>query len=304
MHVHAPASSLSRHRRSLAVVLALSASYMLLEAVGGWLVGSLALLADAGHMLSDVAALGLSLFAVRVAQRPPTPRRTYGFYRTEILAALVNGAALLALAGWIVVEALERWQRPYEVAAAPMMAIAAGGLAVNLFGMRLLAAGRRESLNLRGAWLHLVTDTLGSAQALVAGALIWWRGWLWADPLASALIALLVVFSAWSLVRESVAVLMEGAPGHIDVDAVREAMLAQPGVSSVHDLHVWTITSGMESLSAHVVVEGRRHRQVLEELRALLEERFGIDHQTLQLEGSDYPEHPSCEEGATREARS
>ena len=257
---------------------------MVAEAVGGVLTRSLALLADSAHMLSDVAALGLSLFAVRMAQRPPTRQRTFGYYRTEILAALVNGAALLTISVFVLLEAVERWQNPRSIESAGMMVIAAGGLLVNLAGLWLLSAGRHGSLNMRGAWLHLMTDTLGSVQALAAGAVIWAWGWLWADPLASVLIAGLVIYSAWKLVREAVGVLMEGVPGHIDVDEVRNAILEVPGVESVHDLHVWTITSGLDSLSAHVVAAREQDARVLPEIRTTLRRRFGIDHQTIQLE--------------------
>src|SRR5215218_5105638 len=273
------------NRRRLAWTLGLAASYMLAEAVGGWLTGSLSLLADAGHMLSDAAALGLSLFAMWIAQRPPTPRRTWGYYRTEILAALANGATLVAISVWVAVEAVERFRDPLEVDAPVMMAIAVGGLAVNLTGLALLSGGRNESLNVRGAWLHVLTDALGSVQAIAAGALIWAYGWNWADPVASILISLLVVYSAWHLLKETVGVLMEGTPAHIDLDEVRNALAGLPGVCGVHDLHVWTITSGMEALSAHlVVVEEASTTTLLRQVQSSLHDRFGIHHATVQIE--------------------
>lgn len=297
-HSHAPVASgqstLAHHRRSLTIALVLVSGYMVAEAIGGLLTGSLALLADAGHMLSDAAALGLSLFALRIARRPATRERTYGFHRTEILAALINGAALIALSIFIFVEAVERFQSPSEVRGGALMAVAAGGLAVNLTALRVLNAGRKESLNLRGAWLHVLTDTLGSVQAIAAGALIWAFEWYWADPVASVLIGLLVIFSAWSLVRESVGVLMEGTPGHIDVGAVQREILDAPGVASMHDLHVWSITSGMESLSAHVVVDAASDSDVLGEIRGRLSERFGIDHVTIQLEPEGFDDCDGC----------
>lgn len=270
-------------------MLVLSAAYMVAEAVGGLLTGSLALLADAGHMFSDVAALGLSLFAIWIAQRPPTSTRTYGYYRTEILAALANGAALVALSVYILFEAYERFWNPAEVEAPLMMAIAAGGLVVNLVGLQILSGGRTGNLNVRGAWLHVLTDALGSAQAVLAGGLIWAFGWTWVDPLASVLIALLVIYSSWSLLRESVGVLMEGVPRHIDVDDVRDTLAGIPGVSGVHDLHVWTITSGMEALSAHLVVREGDERQILllPQVRKVLHDRFGIHHVTVQVETDD-----------------
>jgi cobalt-zinc-cadmium efflux system protein len=273
------------HERRLLWTLGLAAVYMLAEAIGGWLAGSLALLADAGHMLSDVAALGLSLFAIRIARRPPTPTRTWGYHRTEILAALVNGATLVAISIYIVVEACRRLAAPPEVNAPAMMAIAAGGLLFNLAGMQLLAGGREGNLNVRGAWLHVATDALGSLQTIVAGGLIWWLGWRWADPAASILIAALVIYSSWSLLRDSVTVLMEGVPRHLDVVEVREALVGVPGVVGVHDLHVWTITSGREALSAHLVVgEASPRAQTLEQVRETLAGRFGIRHVTVQLE--------------------
>jgi cobalt-zinc-cadmium efflux system protein len=258
---------------------------MLAEVAGGWLTGSLALLADAGHMLSDVAALGLSLCAIRIARRPPTPTRTWGYHRTEILVALVNGATLLAISIYIAAEALRRLSAPPAVDAPAMMAVAGGGLLFNLIGMQLLAGGRDHSLNVRGAWLHVATDALGSLQTIVAGGLIWWLGWRWADPVASLLIAALVIYSSWMLLRDAVAVLMEGVPRHLDVVEVREALAGVPGVVGVHDLHVWTITSGREALSAHLVVEEASPRGgTLEQVRDTLAGRFGIRHVTVQLE--------------------
>ena len=278
------AGGAAANERGLMLTLVLAAVYMLAEAVGGALTGSLALLADAGHMLSDVAALGLSLFAIRIARRPPTPKRTYGHHRTEILAALANGATLVGLSLYIVFEACRRLAEPPAVNALWMMGIAAGGLCFNLIGLRLLAAGR-DNLNVRGAWLHVATDALGSAQTIVAGALIWAFGWRWADPVASILIALLVIYSSWALLREAIGVLMEGVPAHLDVIEVRAALAGVPGVIGVHDLHVWTITSGREALSAHLVVEDATARAgTLDSVRETLHARFGIHHVTVQLE--------------------
>jgi cobalt-zinc-cadmium efflux system protein len=285
-HGHGDRASVGEgHERRLLWTLALAAAYMLAEAIGGWLTGSLALFADAGHMLSDVAALGLSVFAIRIARRPPTLTRTYGHYRTEILAALVNGAMLVAISIYVIVEACRRLGAPPEVNAPVMMAVAGGGLLFNIVGMQLLAAGRQESLNVRGAWLHVATDALGSFQTIVAGALIWWLGWRWADPAASIVIALLVIWSSWSLLRDAVAVLMEGVPRHLDVVEVRDALTGVPGVVGVHDLHVWTITSGREALSAHLVVgEASARAKTLEQVRGTLAQRFGIKHVTVQIE--------------------
>jgi cobalt-zinc-cadmium efflux system protein len=258
---------------------------MVAEVVGGLLTNSLALLADAGHMLSDVAALGLSLFAVWVAERPPNPKRTFGYYRAEILAALVNGATLVAISVFIFVEAYRRLWQPPAVQGAAMMSIAVGGLFVNILMLGILHKGREENLNVRGAWLHVLTDALGSIGAIAAGLLIWFRGWNWVDPLASVLIGCLVVFSSWRLLVESVSVLMESAPRGIDVDQVQRAMLQIPGVRAIPDLHVWTITSGLDALSAHVVAtNGQAHARLLANLRSVLREQFGIHHVTIQIE--------------------
>ena len=281
--------------RRLAITLGLIAAYMVAEVVGGLLTGSLALLADAGHMLSDAAALGLSLFAARVARRPPARHRSYGYYRAEILAALANGATLLAVSVWVVVEAVRRLGSPPEVLGGAMAGVALGGLLVNLLALKILAPGRSESLNVRGAWLHVMTDALGSVAAVAAGLLVWGFGWGWADPVASILISLLVVYSGWDLLREATAILMESVPKGIDPDAVREALLQVPGAVGVHDLHIWAITGELVSLSAHLVIaEERPYVELLREARHLLHERFGIDHVTLQLEPVGFEERETA----------
>ncbi len=286
-------SGAAENRKRLAAVLLLVGGYMLAEILGGLWTNSLALLADAGHMFSDAAALGLSLFALWFAGRPPSPRSTYGYYRMEILAAVANGAALVAVSIFVFLEACHRFLDPPQVRGAAMMGIAAGGLVVNLFGLSILGKGRQESLNVRGAWLHVLSDTLGSLGAIAAGGLIWGFGWTWADPAVSVLIGLLIIYSSWRLLAEAVAVLMESAPRGTDVDQVLRAMAGVAGVREVHDLHVWTITSGMDSLSAHVIVqEGRPHGALLGELRKLLHARFGIDHVTIQIEPEDFEDCP------------
>src|SRR5436305_9070473 len=284
-HGHGHADPSAANLRRLAIVLGLSFAYMLAEVVGGLLSNSLALLADAGHMLSDVAAIGLSLFAMWIARKPPTPRRTFGYHRVEILAALANGGTLVAISIYIFVEAWHRLSHPPEVRAPLMMAVAAGGLVVNLAALGVLHGGQGENLNMRGVWLHTLTDALGSLQAVGAGLCIWAFGWTLADPIASAAIGLLVIYSSWALLRETLSVLMESAPGHIDVDEVRATLLDCGEVRAVHDLHVWTITSGRESLSAHVVTaDGRTPRELLNEIRGRLHDRFGIHHVTIQVE--------------------
>ncbi len=279
-HSHARHASVRRLRWTLGLV----ALYMVAEAVGGLLTGSLALLADASHMLTDAASLGLALFALGMAQRPSTPERTFGWHRTEILAALANGLLLVAVSVAILIEAWGRLSAPHPINGEAMMWIAVGGLVVNLLGLRILHGSRADSLNLRGAWLHVLADTLGSVQAILAGLLVWRLGWLWADPVASVLIALLVAGSAWKLLAESVHVLLEGTPSRLDEPEIRAALLDVEGVVEVHDLHVWTITSGFDALSVHARVEGRDRDSVLDELRITLRERFQLDHATIQLE--------------------
>jgi cobalt-zinc-cadmium efflux system protein len=282
-------------QKRLTWTLAIVLVYMAAEVAGGILTHSLALLADAGHMLSDAASLGLALFAGWIAQRPRTAERTFGYHRTEILAALANGITLVAIAVYILIEAWGRVRHPVAVRGELMMWIAVGGLVANLAGMVILHGGRNASINIRGAWLHVISDALGSVQTVVAGALIWAFGWNWADPVASILVAALVVASAWSLLREAVGVLMEGTPAHVDTRAVKEVIAGVDGVREVHDLHVWTITSGFVSLSAHVVVPARAPESVLEDVRGVVRERFGIEHSTIQLERSEGSAHGDCD---------
>ena len=290
-HHHGHAHRSQANQRRLGATLLLAACYMVAEAVGGWLTNSLALLADAGHMLSDVAALGLSYFAVWISGRPSPAHRTYGYYRAEILAALANGATLVALSLFIVFEAFQRILSPPEVQGDVMMWIAVGGLLVNLAGLWILHAGREESLNVRGAFLHVLSDALGSVAVIAAGLLIWAFQWQLADPIASAVLALLIIYSSWRLLAESVSVLMENAPAGVNVDEVHSAMAQTHGILEVHDLHVWTITSGLVALSAHVVVEDRRsYSSALKDLREMLHKRFGIDHITIQVEPEDFGE--------------
>jgi cobalt-zinc-cadmium efflux system protein len=284
---HEHSHSRSSRTGSLAGALALVLGYTAAEFIGGWLSGSLALLADAGHMVSDAAALALTLLAIRFASRPPTPDRTYGYHRAEILAALANGVTLVVIALFIVVEAYDRLQNPRDIASGLMVSVATGGLAVNLAGLWILRGGHSHDLNVRGAWLHVLTDALGSIQAIVAGLLIWVYGWIWVDPIASILIATLVIYSSWTLIRQSVGVLMEGTPSHIEVGAVRAALEDLPDVCGVHDLHVWTITSGFVALSTHIDVdEGADMAAVLKSAERLLAGRFTIRHTTIQIDRS------------------
>lgn len=288
---HAPAPSRARSRRRLAAALALVATYMLAEAAAGWWTGSLALLADAGHMLADAGALGLALFALWLAERPAPAAHTFGYRRAEILAALANGVTLIVVAILIAFEAIGRLGAPPPVAGATALAVATGGLAVNLAALALLHGARDAGLNLRGAWLHAASDALGSLGAMAAGAAIWLADLRIADPLASLAIAALVLRAAWALLRETVDVLLEAAPPHLDVETLRSALEAEPGVASVHDLHVWTITSGMVSLSCHVEgAQGADSHELLGRLTHTLRERFAIQHATIQLEPEGFRE--------------
>jgi cobalt-zinc-cadmium efflux system protein len=285
-HRHGRASD---SRRRLSLVLVLTANYMVAETLGGWWTGSLALLADAGHMLTDVAALTLALMAVWFGARPATSSKTFGYYRLEIIAALVNGVALIVISLLIFYEAYQRWSSPPLVRSNVMMVVATGGLAVNLICAWILHGRHEIDLNIRGVWLHVMGDALGSVAAIIAGALMSLYGWYTADPLFSMLIGLLIVWSSWTLIRESTNVLLEGTPAHINLAAVEDAILETQGVNDVHDLHVWTITSGREALSAHVIHSHTIVQpELLRELRAKLHDRFGVDHLTIQMQTPDF----------------
>lgn len=272
----------------LKIALGLTFVYMLAEAIGGWLTNSLALIADAGHMLTDVAALTLTLAAIWFASRPATARKTFGYYRLEILAAFINGIALVLLSIWVIYEAIERWQAPPEINGSQLTVIAVGGLIVNVIAAKLLHAGHKHDLNMRGAWLHVMGDMLGSVTAIAAGALIAAFGWLWADPACSVLISLIIIAGAWRLILDSVNVLLEGTPGHIDLSAVEQTIVETDGVAGVHDLHVWTISSGKDALSAHISHDPEiAHSELLISVRERLNTRFGIEHLTIQMETID-----------------
>jgi cobalt-zinc-cadmium efflux system protein len=271
-------------RRRLTTVFAITAAVMLVEAVGGWVAASLALLADAGHMLADFSGIGLALVVSHLADRPATPRRSYGLLRLEILAALVNGAVLLAIAIGIGVEAVRRFGSPAPVNSGLLLAVAGAGLVANAAGAAILHRGHRHSLNQRGAYLHVVSDLLGSVGALVAGLIIQFTGWTRADPLVSLFIGALILAGAWRLVKESADVLLEATPAHISLSDVHDRMASVPGVSSVHDLHVWTVTSGVVAMSGHLVVRNpTEHQRVLETVQDRLG-RMGIEHVTVQIE--------------------
>ena len=279
----------SSNWRRLSVVLILTAAYMVAELAGAWWTGSLALLADAGHMFTDVAALILALTAVWFASRPATSKKTFGYYRLEIIAALVNGVALVVISLMIFYGAYERWLDPPVIRTGPMMAVAAGGLAVNLICAWILRGRHEIDLNIRGAWMHVMGDALGSVAAILAGACMALFGWYAADALFSVVISLLIIWGSIRLIRESTNVLLEGTPAHINLAAVEDAILATDGVSDVHDLHVWTITSGRDALSAHVIhARSISQPDLLRELRTKLHDRFGVDHLTIHMETPDF----------------
>ena len=275
-------------RRQLALALGLTGSYCVVEFVGGWFTNSLALLSDAGHMLSDVTAMGLSLFAAYISTLPVTSQKTFGYYRAEILAAFLNGLALWLVAGIIFREAYYRFFSPPEVHGQGMILIAGVGLLVNLLTAWMLHGAHEANINLRGVFLHVLSDALGSVGALVAGALILWTNWQRADPVTSVLIGFLILLSSFSLVRESVDILMQATPRHLDLAEVQRTLAEVAGVARVHDLHVWTLTSGLFTLTAHVVVNGAHdHHALLNALEQVIQQRFGIDHTTIQLEPQD-----------------
>ena len=279
-------------RRRLAVVLGLTCAYLAIEVAAGVLTGSLALLADAGHMLTDVAGLILALAAMSFAERRPSPRRTYGYHRVEILAALINGIVLLAVAGYILAEAWDRFRTPHPVASVPVLAVAAAGLLVNMAGALLLHRGSQASLNVRGAYNEVLADAVSSVGVIAGAGVITATGWYWVDPLVAVGIAFFVLPRTWALLREAVQVLLEGTPREVDIQALRAAMEAVPGVKAVHDLHVWTLTSGVHALSAHAVLrEGAAHGQVLSDLRIRVTEGFPIRHVTVQIEERCCGEH-------------
>lgn len=288
-HSHAPpqagGSAGARHRRSLTWTLALTATYLVVEVVGALITGSLALLADAAHMMTDVGGLALALFAIWFAARPVTPSKTYGYLRTEILAALANAVVLLLLTIYILWEAWQRLFEPPEVLSLPMLVVAVIGLGVNLASMRILAAGSTESLNLKGAYFEVLADMVGSIGVIISALVIMVTGWTIADPIIGAAIGLFIVPRTWALLSQAVNILLEGAPTGLDMQKLEAGLRTLRSVEEVHDLHVWTITSGVDAMSGHLVVaECADGQSVLAAARALLHDSFGIDHMTIQIE--------------------
>jgi cobalt-zinc-cadmium efflux system protein len=284
-----------QHSSRLVVVLAMTGGVMVVEVLAGWWTHSLALIADAGHMFADGAGIAMALGAIVAARKISRARGTYGYYRLEILAAAINAVLLLAVASWVVVAAWRRINDPVGVDAGPMLVVAVAGLLVNAVGLRLLRTGQRDSLNLRGAYLEVLGDLLGSVAVVTAAAVIALTGYERADPIASVVIGVLIVPRTWLLLREAVDILLEATPKHIDLEHIREHIRSVDGVVDVHDLHVWTITSGMPVMSAHVVVARGASAQgsgpILDRLGECLHEHFDVAHCTFQIEPVGHFDH-------------
>lgn len=298
----APTSAGGAHRGKLLTVLAINLVVLVAEIVGSALTGSLALLADAGHMFTDVAGLLLAVLAVTFAAKPATVRRSFGYYRLEVLAAVVNAVLLFGVALFILIEAARRWANPPGVEGGLMLAFATVGLVANLTGVFVLRRAAQESINVKGAYLEVIGDLLGTVAVIVAALVITLTGWLRADPLASVLVALLILPRTWALLREAVDVLLEATPKNVDMDEVRAHILDTPGVVDAHDLHAWTITSGMPVLSAHVVVSDAALAEsgggrVLDALGECLADHFDVEHCTFQLEPAGHSDHEHLTHG-------
>ncbi|HEY0835831.1 MAG TPA: cation diffusion facilitator family transporter [Azospirillum sp.] len=291
-HSHAPATVTADSERRLLLVMLMTGGLMVAEFVGGLISGSLALMADAGHMLTDTLALALAWMAFRLGRRPTDARRSFGYHRLQVLAAFVNGLMLFAIAGWIVVEAVQRLMRPEPVMGGTMLAIAVLGLTGNVVGFLVLHRGARDNLNVRGALLHVLGDLLGSLGAIAAAGVILATGWTPVDPILSVLVALLILKGAWTVVRQSAHILVEGTPAGIDPDDLRRALHdAAPEVRDIHHVHVWSLTAERRLLTLHAVVApGADHDAVLTALRTALRQRFGIDHATVQIETGTCPD--------------
>ncbi|WP_197919525.1 cation diffusion facilitator family transporter [Thiosulfatihalobacter marinus] len=278
-------TSASRHKGSLKWALAMTGTFLVVEVVGGLWTGSLALLADAAHMATDVGGLFMALVAVRFAERPATPQMTYGYVRTEVLSAMANAVVLLVVTVFVLREAWARLSEPIEILGGPMLAVAVAGLIVNLISMRMLRAGSKESLNLKGAYFEVLADMLGSVGVILAALVVMLTGWTIADPIIGAAIGLFIVPRTWILLKSALRILLEGAPAHVDSGLLRQRLIDVPGVVDVHDLHVWTLTSGLDAMSGHLVVDDMaRAGEVLAAARDAMHEDFGITHATIQIE--------------------
>lgn len=285
-----------QNQQSLIIAILITTSIMILEFFGGLITKSLALLSDSGHMLSDLGSLVVSLIAIYLASKPPTAQKTYGYHRFEILAALFNGVTLITIACFILWQAIQRLLSPEPVSSSTMIIIAIIGLIANLFSAwTLLKKGDvKGNMNLRSAYLHILADALGSIGAIIAGILMLLFSWYVADPIISMIVALLILKSAWKVTLQSIHILMEGTPSNIDRSQVEKILQQIPGVINVHDLHIWTITSHMHSLSCHLLIENtEKSQQILQQAIQLIEQHFHIEHTTIQIETSDL-KHPEC----------
>lgn len=288
---HSHGTAAGRHKGRLFWALVLTSAFVAVETIGGWLTGSLALLADAAHMLTDAGGLALALIAIRFAERPATPQKTYGYVRMEVLSALANAVVLLLLTIYILYEAYRRFLQPPEILSGPMLVVAVAGLVVNLVSMKILSAGSSESLNVRGAYFEVLADMLGSLGVIIAALVVMITGWALADPLIGAAIGLFIIPRTWLLLRQAIHILMEGTPPEVDAALVESKLREIPGVIAVHDLHVWTITSGIDAMSCHLVVaDMSRSRAILANANELMRASFGLTHTTIQIEDQDLRE--------------
>jgi cobalt-zinc-cadmium efflux system protein len=286
-----PLSSSGKNKKKLKLVLGFTALYLLAEVAGGIITGSLALLADAGHMLTDVGGLALSLIAISLAERPANEQRSYGYYRAEILAALTNAVVLIVISIYILYEAWLRFSDPPKVESKMMLIVAAIGLLVNIAGMMILRKGSGDSLNMKGAYFEVLSDMLTSVGVIVAGVIMLATGWYYADPILSTLIGLIILPRTWILLKESVGILLEGTPKDINIPELRQSLSKLKGVAGIHDLHVWVLTSGVNAMSVHVVLEeGQLSDAVLKTLQQHIRSNFNISHTTIQVEGKDFEE--------------
>lgn len=282
----------SRNKKSLAIVFGLTSFYLIVEVIGGFWTGSLALLADAGHMLTDVAGVGLALLAIWFAEKPASPERTYGYYRVEILAALTNAVVLILISLYILYEAYERFKNPPEVQSGAMLGVAAIGLVINLIGVYVLRSGSSESLNMKGAYFEVLSDMLTSIGVIIAGIIMLTTGWYYADPIISACIGLFILPRTWALLKDAVGVLIEGTPADVDLPKLRESLEKIEGVAGIHDLHVWSLTSGVNAMSVHAVLaDTAEHDDVLARVHEHCTEEFKISHVTVQTERGDFATH-------------
>jgi len=285
-------SAAGKNKKQLMIVFCLTFFYLIVEVIGGFWTGSLALLADAGHMLTDVAGVGLALLAIWFAEKPASPEKTYGYYRVEILAALTNAVVLIFISFYILYEAYERFKNPPEVQSGGMLAVASVGLVVNIVGVFILRSGSKESLNMKGAYFEVLSDMLTSIGVIIAGIIMLTTGWYYADPLISAGIGLFILPRTWSLLKDAVAVLLEGTPSDVNIADVRDKLSMIEGVAEIHDLHVWSLTSGVNALSVHAVLaEGSEHADVLQRINDLCTNKLKIAHVTAQIERAGFASH-------------